>query len=751
MWQGNPEAIPFGVAAALSGSLAAFAWQRKSLPMAPSFIAMMVGETAWALFEAIELSVGDATAQAICYQLRTLGAVVTVLGVLAFVLKYTGSHAWLEWRYFALVCAPALVLVLVAWTNPLHHLYWKGHITRTDGALSFAIPVYGPGFWSHFAYCYVLVAVAALLLAQAVLQSVGVYRAQAAVMLFAVLLPWVVNMVDMSELFGYIHIDTAAMTFAVTGLAFVPGLFRFRLLDLAPIAWAVVVRGMTDPVVVFDLSGRIVDLNDAALRLVGRPYSAVLGASAERTFAHWPAILEHLEQFRADADVAFEIGGPAGSSTFDARISRLGRDVHPAGWVLVLRDVTFQRDAAEERLRLLREQAARAEAEAINIAKDRFLATLSHELRTPLTPILATATAMLADPETPASLRSLLEMIRRNIMLEARLIDDLLDLARIRRGSLLFQREIIDAHRLVADVIDICGDELKSGNLEVVVELKSTDFHIDGDPLRFQQALWNLIKNAIKFTPAGGRITVRSLNSHVSDGVETAGNGRPTAPLVIEVEDTGIGIQPEVLPHIFDVLEQGGVSTTRRYGGLGLGLTISRSIIEQHGGRLAAVSPGPGRGATFTIEMPTTSPPTPRSADVSPATGEVSHTSRTDRAIDLLLVDDNEDTLYSLTRLLSVRGYRVHPAADMTTAIEIASALEFDVLISDIELPDGSGHELMWKLRTTRAISGIAVSGFGAPTDIEQSRAAGFAIHLTKPIDFRQLEDAIERVTTMHT
>ncbi len=514
MFQPNPQAIPFAIAAAVSAILTVFAWRRRRLPMAPAFITMMAGETAWALFEAIELSCAAPVSQAIWYELRTAGAVITILGLLAFVLRYTGCVQWLKRRRFALVCAPALALILVAWTNPLHHVYWVTHRPGLAGPFQIAIPVYGPAFWVHFGYCYVLVAVSAFLLAQAAVQSAGVYRAQAAVMLFAVIMPWVVNIIDMTQVFGYIHIDTAAMTFAVTGLAFLPGVFRFRLLDLTPVAWAVVVEGMNDPVIVFDPWGRIVEMNQSAVRLVGRPYAEVIGADAARAFAHWSKLVERLGELKRNVEYAFEIDGPDPDrpSSFDGRISRLGENTYPAGWVLVLRDVTLQKRAAEERVRMLREQAARAEAEATNLAKDRFLATLSHELRTPLTPVLATVTAMLGDTDAPDSLRHVLEMIRRNIVLEVRLIDDLLDLSRIRRGSLHLQRELADAHQLIQNVIDLCRDDLHNANIQLKVDLRAHWHHADADPIRFQQALWNLIKNAIKFTPTGGVVTVRSHN-----------------------------------------------------------------------------------------------------------------------------------------------------------------------------------------------------------------------------------------------
>ena len=264
---------------------------------------------------------------------------------------------------------------------------------------------------------------------------------------------------------------------------------------------------------------------------------------------------------------------------------------------------------------MLFEQSARAEAEAANRAKDRFLATLSHELRTPLTPVLAAVSGMLGDAATPESLRIVLEMIRRNIALEARLIDDLLDLARIRRGTLDLKREIVAAHVLIKHVIAICENDFRQADIELGLELGAGRDYVDADPIRFQQALWNLIKNAIKFTPAGGRVTVRTHDGGIPAGSSDGGT------LVVQVSDTGIGIEADSIERIFEVAEQGGTSATRRYGGLGLGLTLSRSIVERHGGKLSAASGGPGLGATFTIEIPSVPGPEPTAPGEPPGAG----------------------------------------------------------------------------------------------------------------------------------
>jgi PAS domain S-box-containing protein len=501
---------------------------------------------------------------------------------------------------------------------------------------------------------------------------------------------------------------------------------------------------MDDAVLVVDPEGRLVDLNPAAERLAGRAAWEIQGTDAVRAFAGWPSLADRLSRIDEQGEAGFELDAPGSRipAVFDARISRLGGSL-AAGWVIVLRDISTLRHAEQGRIRMLRERAALAEAEAANRAKDQFLATLSHELRTPLTPVLATAAAMLEQPETPEPIREVMEMIRRNVNLEVRLIDDLLDLTRIRGGKLHLKREAVDAHELIPRVLDICRHDPRAAGIRLVLDLAARRHDVEADPIRLQQVLWNLVRNAIQFTPEGGTITIRTRDG--SGGAEGDPTGSSRDALIIAVSDTGIGIAPEVLPRIFALFEQGSDSSARRSGGLGLGLTITRSIVEQHGGRLVATSEGEGRGATFTIALPTVS------AAAMVPTIEPIGPDRPDgqRPLRILLVDDNADTRTYLAMILTRRGHDVRTAEDVESARRVIAGEDIDLLISDIELPDGTGLQLIQELRVTaRPAPAIALSGFGSSDDVEISRSAGFAFHLMKPVDLSALESAIERATS---
>ncbi|MEO6003116.1 MAG: ATP-binding protein [Opitutus sp.] len=376
-------------------------------------------------------------------------------------------------------------------------------------------------------------------------------------------------------------------------------------------------------------------------------------------------------------------------------------------------------------------QLAKDVADKSNLAKDAFLAALSHELRTPLNPALMETVALEQTQGLSDHVRHSLGLIRRNIELEAHLIDDLLDLTRIAKGKLELNLGPTDLHNVIRRAIEICSAEIQEKSLSLDVQLAAPNSLTMGDAVRLQQAVWNLLRNALKFTPIGGTVTVRT------------GNGADRN-FWVEVRDSGIGFKPSEHLKLFNAFEQGGRHVTRQFGGLGLGLAIGTSIAAAHGGVIRATSPGPNLGATFTLELPLT-PGAGRTVLLPMVPAPDATTVR----LRILLVEDHKDTRLTLQRYLQAAKNDVCAAETAQEAIELAASQAFDIVVSDLGLPDeGGGLAMMRVLRERHGLTGIAVSGYGMEEDIAQSRAAGFSHHLTKPISLERLKKLIVEVTT---
>jgi PAS domain S-box-containing protein len=478
-------------------------------------------------------------------------------------------------------------------------------------------------------------------------------------------------------------------------------------------------------VVMADLDGRITSWNVGAQRMMGYAEQEILGRplavlftpedraagapeQERQTAARDGRALDDRWHLRKDGSRLFVSGVLA------ARYDDAGKLV---GFSKVFRDITDRWRAEQEA------RAARDTAEAANRAKDRFLAVLSHELRTPLSPILATVQALeLGEDQLSPALREAIDIIKRNAELEARLIDDLLDLTRVTRGKLQIHPRPVDAHLIVQRAVEICRGELGDACDAIRTDLRATATVLHADPARLQQILWNLLKNALKFTPPGGVVRVRTFN---------AGDD-----FVLEVADTGIGFEADALPKIFQAFEQADEQITQNFGGLGLGLAIARSLAELHGGRLEAASEGLGRGATFRLTLPgagvsATPPKTPAQTAEARA-----------KKLRILLVEDHEDTARAMTWLLKRHGHDVRVAGSVRHALTEAGRGEIDLLISDIGLPDGTGLDVIRQL-PRRGIPAIALTGFGMENDVAASLEAGFTEHLTKPVNFQKLEAVI--------
>jgi PAS domain S-box-containing protein len=393
------------------------------------------------------------------------------------------------------------------------------------------------------------------------------------------------------------------------------------------------------------------------------------------------------------------------------------REPNPYAAVVSLTDIT-ERRANEVALRKAKETAEEA-----NKAKDQFLAVLSHELRTPLTPVLATIDVLSRDKALQPLIGADIQLLRRNVELEARLIDDLLDLTRISKGKLQLNLETVDLHDVIAHVLEICARDIADKGLLLQADLAASDHFVRGDPARLRQVVWNLMKNAVKFTPAGGQIAVRTTSGECFQ---------------VEVRDSGIGIDTAVMPGLFRAFEQGNSMIGRQFGGLGLGLAITKALVDLHGGKVWADSAGKGTGARLFVELPLLQGAA-RAIAIESAL-KVDSVGR----IRILLVEDHVDSARTMVRLLSSIGHTVQTAGTVAEALAAAaSPARFDLIISDIGLPDGTGIDFLTQHRRQSSTPAIALSGFGMEEDVRRSKAAGFSVHLPKPVNFEKLQQAI--------
>ncbi len=735
--QWNPASLPFFLAAALSGWLVVLAWGRRNEPAAPSLISLVLFEGLWALCEALEVVLLDPSAQAVMYGLKLSAVALVPPSLLFFVLEYTGRTGAALARFKVLILAlPAISIGLIA-TSGEHRLFLRGMEQVEVGGFRLLSPRYGPAFWIHTAYCYALLWLSAWLLARAALALGGVLRKQMLLLCACLLIPLAINVADLLMIIPepYREYDLTAATFVVTGVLGFVLLRRFHLINVAPVSYSLVVHEMLDAIIVLDAQRRIVGVNQAALRLMGRLDKDIVGLSGD-TIPNWLQVPEHLSRLEGAAELSYRLSGDSrdSGSTYDVRVSRFPHGREP-GWLVIIRDISAQSRAEAER-------TARIAAEQANLAKDGFMAKLGHELRTPLTPVLAIVSAALEERSISPGLRSSLEIVQRNVRLEARLIDDLLDQSLISLGKLRLRTELVDAHGLLKQSVEDCALFLREAGLVARLDLSATNSMITADPGRLQQVFWNLITNAAKNSPARSQLTIRTRNI------------APDA-LAIEFLDEGRGLKASQLDEIFEPFIQGPADGAARGAGLGLGLSIGRWIVEAHGGTLVAESPGPGRGSTFRVVLHTADitqfatvdrPSAGGATALEPAAPEPGRDRAASRPTTILLVEDNPDSLRALSMSLSLLGYEVRPANSLRTALAAVENGGYDLIVSDLELGDGTGLDLLRSMGPGRSVPAIALTGYGSDEDRKMCLDAGFQTHLTKPVETRQLGEAIRNI-----
>jgi len=520
--------------------------------------------------------------------------------------------------------------------------------------------------------------------------------------------------------------------------------------------YRLLVEGATDyAIFMLDINGNIISWNIGAERILGYPQAEIINQSFSIIFTP-----EAIKRGKPEQELRKAVAnGFAKENRWHMRkdgtrfwscclITPLqGEDGALRGFSKIMQDITKRKQTEEERQQLLiREQTARAVAEAANRSKDEFLALLSHELRTPLTAILGWSGILHAGKLDEARAALAIETIERNANLQMQLIEDLLDVSRIIRGELSLNCRFIDLLEVIEMAIKVVQPMANAKKIEIESVLDSSAGTIWGDSERLQQVVWNLLSNAIKFSPEGGRVEVRLL-------VVSGSVGTKDKYTQIQVSDTGKGISADFLPYIFERFRQADKKSTRAYKGLGLGLAIARHLVELHGGIIEAESPGIGQGATFTVKLPQKAAPLQADLTTNPGQGQPIRNERDAVPLErplwlnglrVLVVDDDADTREWVSVVLQECGAQVLSAGSVDEGIEVLEQSKPDVLVSDIGMPGEDGYALIRRVReleldTGERIPAVALTAYASVEDYKEALSAGFQLHVAKPVRTAEL------------
>ncbi len=488
--------------------------------------------------------------------------------------------------------------------------------------------------------------------------------------------------------------------------------------------WQVTFDAISDGVVLLDRDGRTVQINAAIEGLLGKPWDELAGQSIHDLLPVSPApddspFLRMLDSGRREA-VELTLADRWLRVTVDPIRDASGS---VKGGLCIASDITDRR-RLEEALRRRAEELAAADRR-----KDEFLAMLAHELRNPLAPIANAIESIRLDRGDAAATEEALDIAKRQVDHMARLLDDLLDVARFTRGDVQLRRTTVDLSTILERAVETSRPLIEAGGHQLSVSLPDAPVWLDGDPTRLAQIVANLLNNSAKYTDPGGRIALEAAR----EGDEA----------VIWLRDNGIGLSPEMLPRVFDLFAQEDRSLDRSQGGLGIGLTLVRSLVQHHGGSITADSPGLGLGSEFTVRLPVLPVGAAPGPEPEPEPGAAASATSPPALQRILVVDDSHDSARSLARVLKLWGHEVRVAHDGPEAIRAALAEVFDVILLDIGLPGMDGFQVAEQIRGHHGPDGprlIALTGYGQEADLARSRGVGFSEHLVKPVSLDQLQ-----------
>ncbi len=583
------------------------------------FMMLMFSVAMWTLAYAFEVGSIDLARKIFWAKVKYLGVVAVPTMWLYLAVKYLGQEKWLTPQYTVWFLLEPIITLLLVWSNDLHGLMWSSLRLEKVGPLYLKVSTHGLWWWIHTSYSYLLLLAGTALFIRRLIRSHDLYRSQVVLILTGAISPWIGNAMYISGFNPLVPLDLTPFGFTITGLSISWGLFRAQLFDILPIARSAILENMKDAVIVLDIQNRIADLNRAACEIIGCQPAETIGKKVTSVSTDWQPLIVQYDNLSETND-EISIGHDDSKRYYNLDLSSVyDRKGHYKGRIILLRDITEVKAAALEL------EEAKLKAESSSRAKSEFLANMSHELRTPLNHIIG-FTELVMDKKV-GNLNEVQEKYLKNVHQSSKhllsLVNDVLDLSKVEAGKLELTSRVIDLKKALESSYRLIRDEAIKNGIELTMTVDNIPEKIKADERKLKQILYNLLSNAVKFTPDGGKIclaaravdcTVRSgrrqedsENLRIIEKIldrKEAVNTQTKKFIEVSVSDNGIGIEPANQKRIFNPFDQLESSATRRFAGTGLGLSLSRKLVELHGGKIWVESEGEGKGSKFLFIIP---------------------------------------------------------------------------------------------------------------------------------------------------